>query len=63
MRKSSSHSPEDSALRTVAAARTLEARRVLQAAKESLDNVAKAAKVRLITSDSDSKASGNQDNS
>jgi hypothetical protein len=50
MKKSDSHSSADAALRTVAAARTLQARRVLHAAKESLDNVAKANNVQLISS-------------
>jgi hypothetical protein len=50
MKKSDSHSSADAALRNVAAARTLQARRVLHAAKKSLDNVAKANNVQLINS-------------
>jgi len=46
------YSSEDAALRTGAAARTLEARRLIQAAKESLDNVAKVTNVELITPES-----------
>jgi len=58
MKKSDSHSSADAALRTVAAERTLQARRVLQAAKESLDNVAKANNVQLISSSSTTSGTG-----
>ena len=40
----------NAALRTVTAIRIHDARRVLQVVKESLDNVARATKVRLISS-------------
>jgi|HubBroStandDraft_6_1064221.scaffolds.fasta_scaffold4959455_1 hypothetical protein len=54
MSRDNIHSIEDAAaLRTGAVARALEARRLIQAAKESLDNVAKATNVKLITPDSD----------
>ena len=48
MSRNAVRKPNITALRNVAASRIREARRVLQAAKESLDNVAKATNVELI---------------
>jgi len=61
MSSSSFRGADDAALRAAAAARTLEARRALQAAKESLDNVGKANNVQLIISDSASTVSSNKE--
>jgi hypothetical protein len=63
MRKSSSQNISNLALRTAAATRAHEARRVLQAAKESLDKVAKATNVQLITSDSNRTPTGRNSDS
>jgi hypothetical protein len=57
MNRSDSRKPDDAALRRVTAARTHEARRALQAAKECLDNVARAGNLTLITTDSSSAVS------
>ncbi len=50
MSKSSSQDAPNAALRIATAIRIHNARRVLQVVKESLDNVARATKVQLITS-------------
>ena len=56
MSKVTSPNSHDSSLRTAAAARTYDARRLIQAASESIDNVARAAKVELITSEPEATA-------
>ncbi len=61
MSKRSSQDAANVALRTATALRIQDTRRILQVAKESLDNVERATNVRLITSIGKAKRTNQDD--